>query len=104
MARRVQGEAKKVKASKQVPSTVMDMCEAQMKIEARKYVTLKASDSYEGLQNRINTQRGVLRGVALTYCMWYGSTPGQPKMEMVKELEQRHVREARQTMEEDNAA
>lgn len=101
MARRVQGEAKKVKASKQVPSTVMDMTEQELKNAARKYVSYKNADIPD--EDKVRTQRGVLRGLATAYCMWYGSTPGQPKKDMIRETELRHVREARHNWEEENA-
>lgn len=104
MARRVQGEAKKVKASKLVPSAVMDMTEQELKNAARKYVSYKAMDASVENDDRIRTQRGVLRGLATAYCMWYGSTPGQPKREMIRETELRHVRDARRDWEEENAA
>lgn len=101
MARRVQGEAKKVKASKQVPSTVMDMCEQELKNAARKYVSYKHASVPDS--DKIRTQRGVLRGLATAYCMWYGSTPGQPKKDMIRETELRHVKDARRIWEEENA-
>lgn len=102
MARRVQGEAKKVKASKLVPSTVMDMTEQELKNAARKYISYKNASAPDF--DKIRTQRGVLRGLATAYCMWYGSTPGQPKREMIRETELRHVRDARRDWEEENAA
>lgn len=102
MARRIQGEAKKVKASKQVPSTVMDMCEQELKNAARKYVSYKQADIPD--DDKIRTQRGVLRGLATAYCMWYGSTPGQPKKDLIREIELRHVIAARHDWEEENAA
>lgn len=101
MARRIQGEAKKVKASKQVPSTVMDMCEQELKNAARRYVTYKQADAPD--DDKIRTQRGVLRGLATAYCMWFGSTPGQPKKELIRETELRHVKAARHDWEEENA-
>lgn len=101
MARRVQGEAKKVKASKQVPSTVMDMCEQELKNAARKYVSYKTAPTPDF--DKIRTQRGVLRGLATAYCMWYGSTPGQPKKDMIRETELRHVKDARRMWEEENS-
>lgn len=101
MARRVQGEAKKVKASKQVPSTVMDMCEQELKNAARRYVTYKFADNPD--DDKVRTQRGVLRGLATAYAMWYGSTPGQPKKDFIRETELRHVRDARQVWERENA-
>lgn len=100
MSRRVQGEARKVKASKAIPSTVMDMCEQELKNAARKYVALKAEDFSTETENRIKTQRGVLRGLATAYCMWYGSTPGQPKKDMIRDVEMHHVKQARHAMQE----
>lgn len=104
MARRVQGEAKKVKASKLIPSTVMDMTEQELKNASRKYVTYKAMDASIETEDKIRTQRGVIRGLATAYAMWYGSSPGIPNKEMIREIELRHVKEARAKLEEENAA
>ena len=101
MARRVQGEARTRKASRQPPPTVMDHVDAELKKAARRYVEMKANGTPT---ERVHSQRGVIRGLATSYAMWYGSTPGQPKKDMIRDIEIRHVREARAAMAGDDDA
>lgn len=97
MARRVQGEAK-VRPSKQPPPTVLDMIEADLKKAADRYVAIKTDPLTT--PEKIYTQRGILRGFATSYCFFFGSTPGQPKKDMISGIEKWHVSEARKRAED----
>lgn len=97
MARRVQGEAKKVKASKLIPSTVMDMTEEELRKCTRKYLHMKETGAPEEHRNMM---RGMIRGVSTAYAMWFGSTPGQPKKQFIRDLEQRIAKEEREKMKQ----
>lgn len=97
MARRVQGE-KKVRPSKQPPPTVMDHVELMARQTAFKYVLAKTNG--EPVE-RIQALRGQLRGLAMSYAAWYGSTPFHPKIDMIKEFEQRMVREEREKVRDE---
>lgn len=96
MARRVQGEARTRKASRQPPPTVMDHTAAELLKQAVRYVEMKRNGTEP---ERIHSQRGVLRGLATAHAMWYGSTPGQPKRELIRETELNAVKEAREYLE-----
>lgn len=100
MGRRVQGEARTRKASRQPPPTVMDHVNAELLKQSVRYIEMR--DNPDIPRERVHSQRGVIRGLAISYAMWYGSTPGQPKRELIRETEMRAVKDARAYLEKED--
>ena len=71
----------------------MDMTLEVLRMTARKYVLAKINGE---APERVATLRGQLRGLAMSYEMWYGSTPYHPKNDRIKDLEMRIVKEQRE--------